>query len=282
MEKRGGGTLCLSLAAVFMATNGLFVKPLSNELSVADIVALRFILGLLVVCLFMKLARKRIATHDMRTELTMGAVGGITVLLYFHSMATVGVSVAVILLYTAPFFATLLSGYIIGERHNRKHALGLIGSFMGMVLILKPGFTMDIHLLAALGAGALFGLKMVLNRRLGSVDSAWTMTFYYLLIPSLIFLPYLVFNSNGLSMLTGENLILLAGLVLLSTAIGFLLQHEGFRSVRVTEGSVIMEGEAVIAVSIGVLVFGEAMDLMSILGGLMVLGSGAYLNYRVF
>jgi drug/metabolite transporter (DMT)-like permease len=278
VEQRSAGAACLFLAAAFMGANGLFVKPLAQDMPVAEIVFIRFTLALAVVAVAARAMRRSTATYDLRTQVAMGCVGGATILMYFHSISAVGISVAALLLYTAPFFATVLSRLMVGERHTGRHAAALLVSFTGMVLILKPGVSMDPGLLVALGAGALFGLKMVLNRRLGLVDSAWAITFYYLLVPALLLTPYVLTAPSGFVSPQGRHIPPIAGLVLVSTVAGFLLQHQGFRYVGVADGAVVMEAEAVFAVLFGVLVFHESLDALAVLGGVLVLASGFYLN----
>lgn len=274
----GAGSLLLS--GVFMATNGYFVKVLTPELPVWEVVGLRLALTLPAIVLLARALGKPIASRDMKGEVVFGLIGVIGVFGYFYGIATVGMSVAALLLYTAPFFGTLFSRVMLREKITVRHVIGLAVSFAGIVLIIKPGFAMEPGILVALVGGIFYGLKMVLNRRLGRIDSAWTMTYYFLMVPTVLFIPYAALNP-GFVVPSGSQLPLLAGLVLIPSIGGFLLQHHGLRLVRVTEGSVLLMSEAVAAAAIGILLFGESLDFATIAGGILILGSGAYLNSKV-
>jgi drug/metabolite transporter (DMT)-like permease len=260
-----------------MASLGFFVKPLSATLGVVEVVGLRFVLSLVVVVFLAFISGQRLVSGDLKAELLMGLVSGFVVLLYFVSINSVGVSLAALLLYTAPFFAALFSSVLLGERHGVGRIVALLFSFLGIVLIIRPSFALDVSLLLAVGAGVLYGFKMVLTRRVGRVDSTWVITFYFLLVPSVMFASYMMLHFDSFVVPSFRDVLLLFGLVIVSTVLGFLLQHHGFRLVEVGPGSVVLMTEAVVAVLIGVVVFGEFLDFLTVLGGFLVVSSGAYL-----
>jgi drug/metabolite transporter (DMT)-like permease len=272
--------LCLFLAASVMALSGLWVTPLSNHLPVWEVVGLRCIFTFLFVASYMGFTGKPHLSGKLGVELLMGAVGGLLILLYFYAIWSVGVSVAALLLYTSPFFAAVLSAALLGERFGLRHVAALTMSFSGMVLILKPGFSMDLGLLAGLMSGVLYGFRIVLNRMLAGVDSSWTMTYYYMLVPSAAFVAYVLVQPAGFVMPSLSDVPPLAGLVVVSSALGLLLQHQGFILVEAAEGSVIMMFEAVGAAFLGVIVFSEALSLSTVIGGILVVASGAYLSFK--
>jgi drug/metabolite transporter (DMT)-like permease len=281
MDGKARGALSLFAAASLMATNGLWFKPLSGTLPLHEIVGLRFVLTFACVAALAKAFGISVRSRNLPLEALMGAVGGGLILLYFGSIAALGVALAALLLYTAPFFATFISAAFLGERPTRRHAVALAASFAGITMILKPGLSMDPRLLVGVAAGLLYGVKMVLNRALGRVDGAWAMTYYYMLVPSACFALWFAADPYSFVPPTPADAIPLAGLVAVSSVLGLLLQHYGASLVGVAEASAVLMFEAVGAALIGVLAFGEALDALTVAGGLLVVVSGAYLNLTI-
>jgi drug/metabolite transporter (DMT)-like permease len=83
-----------------------------------------------------------------------------------------------------------------------KHVLwpGLVGGFLGIVLILKPGVdVINPGTLFALGAGVLQAVNMISLRQLSHTDRNHTVLFYYFVICSIVCLPLSLLTWNSLS-----------------------------------------------------------------------------------
>lgn len=116
---------------------------------------------------------------------------------YFVSVKCTTVSIAVLLLYTAPIYVTLLSPLTLKEPITRYSLLALILSLAGVILIIRPGAVfhdMDSMYLIGLGCGLISGLLyacMILTSRYlkgyytGTAQAAWA-----IVITLTIFLPY--------------------------------------------------------------------------------------------
>ncbi|MFH0861937.1 MAG: DMT family transporter [Candidatus Altiarchaeota archaeon] len=279
MDSRVMGVLSLVLASFFMGMNGVFLVPLNSRLPMWEIVGLRFVLTFVCVAILAAALGKGSKTKDLKGEVAMGLIGGVLILSYFLSIVSLGLSVAALLLYTAPLFGTVFSHFILGERIRRAHVICLMTAFIGLLMVLKPSLFLDPRLLVGVVAPVCYGFKMVYNRRLGRVDSTWVITYYYMLVPSVLFLAYLAMNSWAFVVPVMGDLPYLGGLVLLCSVIGLLLQHYGASVLDVSVSSVVLMSEAVFSVLFGIMVFGERLDAGTLVGGLLVIASGAYLGF---
>jgi drug/metabolite transporter (DMT)-like permease len=261
-----------------MGTNGIWLKSLSVRIPVWEIVGLRFVLTLLGVSILARLLKKSTRTSQIKLQLILGLCGGILILSYFLAIDALGLSVATILLYTAPVFGTVISHFFLKERMGKSQVIGMTLSFAGMILVLKPVSLSGSYAGIGLLAGMMYGLKMVLNRKLGETDSTWAITFYYMLVPSVLFVAYLSIAGHTAVWPISTDVLPLAGLVLVASVAGLLLQHYGASHVPVSESSVILMLEAVAATMFGVVLFNEALETRTIVGAAMIVASGAYLN----
>src|SRR5208283_2388030 len=75
---------------------------------------------------------------NRRYLILLGLLNTITGICYFSSIKYSGMSVAVLLLYTAPVYVNLLAPKILGE-NSRKSLLPLLLAVTGVLLIARPG-----------------------------------------------------------------------------------------------------------------------------------------------
>ncbi len=264
-----------------MSTNGIFVKHLAPVIPIQDVVALRFILTFAAIAFLAKAFRKTIKTSRMREELLMGFLSGLAILLYFISISTIGLSLSVILLYTAPVFASIASHRLVGERLTGGKVFWILAALAGIGLIVKPGFSLEVGIMAAFLSGVFYGLKMSLNRLLGTTDSAWTMTYYTLLVPTVFSLAYLLSSADSFVVPNGVQWVYIAGLVFFPTVLGFLAQHKGLALIETSKGSVLLMSEAVMASIWGILLYSESFDGLTVLGCIIVFISAFSLNRTI-
>ena len=279
LRKNGG--LSLFLGACLLSTNGIFVKILAQHMPTTNIVAIRFIGAVTVLSVIARVLGKKISTKNIKVEIILGFLTGATILSYFTAIPSVGLSLSIVLLYTAPFFAAIMSWPLLSEKLEKKDIICILASFAGILLIVKPGLSSDPMMFIALLAGFFYGMKMVCNRFLGLRDSTWTMTFYALLVPAIFSVGYIGFNFQSFPTPTLEEALLLGGLILIPTVAGFLLEHNGFKSISVSNGSTIMMSEVLIASLWGFLFFSETLDIQSLVGGALVVISGVALNTNI-
>lgn len=275
------GPFVMLASAAAMGTVGVFVKLL--DMPALEVASLRFVLALFIIFAITKSTRIRLHSFDARISTVMGLSGSLAILFYFLAIADVGISLAALLLYTAPIHADILS--LLFDR--RRPSLGVIAAILvsltGVCLLLRPSVDYSWGLVFGLLAGLFAGIKFYTTRRLALHDSAWTITFYYMLVGSVIavflFIADLAYFHTYV-IPSGIDWLYILGLVLISSVVGFMLQHYAFHFLSAPVGSSILITEAVFASLYAVLFFTEMLDPQAILGGVLVLASGAYLTMR--
>lgn len=196
---------------------------------------------------------------------------------YFQAMTLMSLSAAAILLYTAPCFVVLMSALLFQEKLNGRLILAVFLAFSGCCLVSglvgQETKISLIGLLYGLGSGfgyALYSIFGKLALRRGYASS--TINFYSCLLAALgaglifgVKAPVsLMFSSSG-----ALALCLLAGVV--TSYLPYLLYTFGLSGIEAGKASVMASVEPVVATLVGVFVYRESLNLYSLAGIALVL-----------
>ena len=198
-------------------------------------------------------------------------------LCFIYSFQNLPLATVYTIAFGSPLFLTVFSVLLLKEQVSRHRWIAVIVGFIGIIVIVRPGsecFNV-LTLLAILGS-ILYTLYLTLIRRDGHLDSGSTMVIYLMILTIAISLPTLPYFWNPLS-LSDIPLFMIVGF---GAASGHFLLTQAFRT---TDVSVLapFEYTAILwGTGIGYLVWGDIPDDYLIIGGAMVLGSGAYIIYK--
>lgn len=205
------------------------------------------------------------------------AVAGFMLLLsggYLTAAAFIPVGVAVILLYTAPFFVALITVLMGRDRMTAVKAATMVLAFAGVALAVGADFShLDSRGILA-GLAAAFGLVLMI-----AVAGSWMRRFQPLplsmLASLLLLLPigaYLAGTGRFALPLTGPGWIGLAGATL-CYLLGNLCWVMAMRLVAPIRMAVIMNLEMPISIAIGAIFLGERLSLLQLTGAGLVIGA---------
>jgi len=184
---------------------------------------------------------------------------------------------AAFLLDTGYVFSVLFSWIFLNEQVERKTALILLVSIVGVVLILKPlTLFQSFAEVLALVSGIIFGFNLIVTRKTQQYHDSMTTIFYLFLIPSIVlFLPTIYsFDTPSLN-----QMFYIIFLGVLSGAVPNFLFTSSLKNLKTFEAGIPALLEPVTASIIGWIVFSEILDVFSILGGALIIGSAFYLSF---
>ena len=158
--------LWILLAGALWGTMGLFVRRLNAcGLAAIEVTQIRMTAGLVIVGLYLLLFRRDLLRVRLRDLWCFFGTGIISLLLfsycYFRNMTYTSLSVAAILLYTAPAFVMLLSLLLFREKMTVNKVLALVLALAGCALVSGIGTGAGISgtgLLLGLGSGLFYAL----------------------------------------------------------------------------------------------------------------------------
>jgi len=211
-------------------------------------------------------------------HLLRSAVGLSAMWLVFSAYETMNLADVGAILFAAPLFLTALAGPVLGETVGARRWTAVMIGFVGVLLIVKPGTTaLQPAALGVLAAAFLFAVAMTLMRRLGSTESAATITFY--LSVFIVLVSLLLIAMFGWVTPTPADFLALAMIGLIGgTAQLFLTQ-----ALRLGEAAVISPlrySSIIWAVLFGYLFWGALPDMMVVGGLAIVISSGLYILHR--
>ncbi len=204
---------------------------------------------------------------------------------YFTTMNQAGVSIAVILLYTAPAFVTVLSFLFLKEKLNRKKLIAVLTTIIGCALITGlSGSNANLtamSFLIGLGSGFGYALYTIFGKFALRKYSSYTVTFYTFLVASAALIPLTRIWERMDLFLTVDALLLSLGLGLIPTVVAYILYTKGLEKTEGSKAAIIATIEPVVACIIGVAIFGEFFGFAQALGALFILGSVIAVNVNI-
>jgi drug/metabolite transporter (DMT)-like permease len=225
---------------------------------------------------------RRDAFRDRRATLALGVLAlcdAANAALYFAAVQRGPVTVAVLTHYLAPLLIALAAPWVLRERRSTRALLGAPLTLVGLALILgTPQGGLADPWTALLGGGSAF---FFMANVLASKEAA--RSFSPLAINSLHAIPsalllLLFFGRGALPPAFDSSVLQVAAGTLLCGIAGNSLFYSGLRHVptaTATAGALTYL-EPLTAALVGVLVFGEALGPLGLLGGLIVLASGVW------
>lgn len=236
------------------------------------------LLGLLPVVLTQERCLPRLKWADLKFFAAFGLVNGALYnIFYFTSVDLVGVTTAVILLYTAPAFATLFAWAAFGERLSRGKTAAVVLSLAGCFLVVKGYDLASLRLnlvgvLAGLGSGVTYGLYGIFGKKARERHSAWATVFYCTLFGT-VFLT-LAHPPRGIAAAAGFPFWLNALLLgLWGSLVPWLSYTIGVSQVEASRAAVVASIEPVVGVVLATTLLGERLDLLQALGMVLVLAA---------
>lgn len=205
---------------------------------------------------------------------------------YYKTMSLTSLSVAAVLLYTAPFFVVIMSVFIFKQPLTVKKCAACVTAFVGCCLVTGAFGTGEKLSAAAIVFGLLTGFgyslytvfsRLLLDRGYNS----YTITFYTFGFALLGCIPFTDFKSAAIVCINAPAVVPVAFLMaVFNTVIPYLLYTVGLCGVDASIAPIIAMVEPVVATVIGAAVYAEPITLSGAAGILIVLASVSVLNFK--
>lgn len=292
MKKKTGSILFVLAAGIMWGCMGLLVRPLSDiGLVTMDICFLRGVVTFVVMFAGLLLFDRSALKIKLKDVWCFVGTGALSVsffnFCYFKTITLTSLSVAAVLLYTAPAFVMVMSFFLFKESMTKKKIVALVLAFIGCVLVsgivTGSGALNAKGILVGLGAGFGYALYSIFGRyALQRGYRSMTITFYTFLFASLTTV-FLVDVSSIINIVGTHSRLGMYGafMILFVTLFPYLCYTKGLSGMENGTASVIASVEPVVATVLGILIYKEEMTLVNGLGMVFVLLSIVVLNGNV-
>ena len=200
--------------------------------------------------------------------------GTVGLILNFYAIDRLGLADSNILNKLSPFFAIIMSVFLLKEKANKVEWLSVAIAFIGAIFVIKPSFQITsvyglIGLLGGLGAGVAYTFVRKLGKQ-GERGPVIVMCFST--FSCLVTVPFLIMNYVPMS---GEQWIflLLAGAAATG---GQLSITKAYTKAPAKEISVFDYSQIVFAALLGFLFLHEIPDCYSIIGYVIIIGIAVF------
>ena len=275
--------LMILSAGILWGCMGLFVRHLNEAgLATMDLVFLRCLITAAGMGIWLLICDRRLFRIRIRDIWVFFGTGILSIIFfnfcYFRAITIMSLSVAAVLLYTAPAIVMVLSFFLFHEKFTGRKIIALILTFAGCMFVtgvFSGGQkTSPAGILIGLGAGLGYALYSIFSRyALEKGYHILTIIFYTFLISAVggLFLSHPAFVVT--TAFSSWTVILWSlGFGFAATVFPYLLYTTGLSHVENGQASIIASVEPVMATALSILVYHEGMTAGVLLGMVMVLG----------
>ena len=269
------GICFIVLAAAGFSLMSVFVR-LAGPLPVMQKVFFRNLVAALVAIIMLRRAKEpfRIGKGNRMAVFLRSFVGMLGVIANFCSIDHLPIADSTMLNKFSPFFAILMSLFILGERPVKRDWLCLLVALSGAALVIKPGLGLtSLPALVGLFGGFCAGTAYTFVRKAGQGGvKGPVIILTFSIFSCVMVLPFMLagYESMGVRQLV---FLLLSGC---AAALGQLGITMAYTYAPAKEISVYDYIQVVFAALFGFLLFRELPDLFSVLGYLLIIGTAIY------
>lgn len=276
------GAALMVLAMIGFALEDMLIKFMASDLPVGQIVGMLGLGSALVLAPVLILRREPLFSRDMMTPpIALRALGELVGTIGFvTAIALITLSTASAILQANPLVVTLGAALFLNEPVGWRRWSAILVGFCGVLMIIRPGFD-GFSWESLFAVQGVFGLALrdLATRRVPPRTSSLQLSFlaFLVLIPAAAIM--LVAGDTPMAPVSVQNGIWL-GLALMIGIVGYYAIVAAMRVGEVSFVTPFRYSRILFALIIGVTVFGEEPDAMTLTGAAVIVASGLYTLWR--
>ena len=275
------GILFMILAMAGFACEDLFIKMLSENLPISEIIIILGFSGSIIFLIIGLLTKAPIFHQGLLTTpviiRTLCELFG--ALFFVLAIALTPLSSASAIIQVMPLLVTIGAAIFFKEKVGWRRWTAVFVGFIGVLLILRPGFGsfMPASIFALLGATFLAGRDLA-TRAIEVKLPSVTISLYAFLafgVSGIMLIPF----SSEMLVPSSKDILFFAG----ASAFGVIAYYSIVIAARTGEMSVISPfrySRLVFAMLLSIIVLSERPDMLTLLGAAIIVASGVYTFIR--
>ena len=269
------------LAWVVLPIMDGFAKYLSKDLPVLQITWARYFFTVFWTLPFMFIFFRKNLTFSQNPKLQI--LRGLTLfsanICFFYSISIISMAKALTLAFVAPLVTTALSPILLGEKVGIKRWTAVIVGFIGSLVVIRPGFIeFNLATVAALGTGCLYGVYLIITRKLHSTDNpllTLLLTGIVGATVSTFFVPIVWVNPTNVQWLW-------LAIMGIFACLGHILLIYSLRYADASKLAPFGYFEIITNIILGYYIFNDFPDFLTFCGLFIIIFSGVYIFKREF
>ena len=266
MSRNIRAILLMTLSVGMLAALDGIVKIVANlGLHPFEIAFFRNVFGLIaLIPFFMRIGFNELKTKRLKFHLTRGCIHSASMITWFWALTVIPLADATALSFMVPVFASIGAIFIMREPSQMSRWISIVIGFIGMIVILRPGFA-DITLgtWLVVGGTIFVATSKLMTKSLSRTDSPSTIVAYMSLTLTVVSFALAVFVWTWPTLEMWLWFIALGGM----GSIAHVIQAQAYKDGDVTLVEPATFLRLVWAALVGFLVFGEVPQIWSWIGG---------------
>ena len=268
-------SLWMIAASLLFACMGVCVKLGAAQFAAAELVFWRGFIATLILGAYVLVRRLPLSTPHLRTHVTRGVAGFVSLVMYFYAISMIPLATAVTLNYTSPLFLALLLALWLKEPVRRGFYGALAAGFVGVVFLLQPTLAQDQApgALFGLGSGIISSIAYLNVRRLGELgEPEWRTVFYFSALSALGGLPWLL-SAAPFHAIDARGWLLLIGVGGFG-ALAQLCMTAAYKRGKTLVSASLAYSTVIFSSAFGALLWGEILAWQAWAGIVLIVASG--------
>lgn len=270
MDNKPRAIVLMILSGLAFALMGAMVK-FAGPIPLAEKVLFRNMVSLFIAFISLKKSGASMfgKKENQKFLLSRSMLGLSGVLLYFYAINNINLGNSAILNKLSPFFVTIFAALFLKEKISKIQIPALFVVFIGAVLIIKPTTNFDlVPSLAGVASAICAGGAYTLVRYLKNKENPATIVFYFSLVSVIGMIPLTAMNFVMPTARQAAFLVMIG----VFAAMGQFTLTYAYKMAPASEVSIFNYMSVVFSAIVGLVLFKEVMDPLSMVGTSMIIG----------
>ena len=279
------GIIWILISVSFASVMSILVKELGQTFDSRSLVLFRAGLLTIFLCvpvIVLPTFNRRLRFSKPYLHIFRGLLIAFSTHLGFFTLTILPIATTVVLFFTAPIFATILSIFINREDVGLRRWLAVILGFLGVLIVLQPGFEGSYTaMLTALLSSFLFALALAFSRNIVLADGSLSAYISSVLITFIVSLP-LAYTTLA-NMDFHISFYVTIGLISLLAVTSFLRGIGDIQAYHYGEAAVLAPITYLRLIIVGIFgyfIWGEIPNNLTLLGAFIIICAAIYIGQR--
>lgn len=260
------------IASFCFALVPIIIKSL-KDIPLMEVVFFRNFVSMLIIPLILFWRKIPIYGNNKNLLLLRGLFGYLGIVGMYYAYTKMPIVDAVAIHRLSPFFVMILSVFLLKENITSKHVYIIFLAFFGALIVIKPGFRVDIlPAIIALAATLCVSMSHVILRQLRLTDTFLVIINYFAYISGFLSIFFLILQGNFIFPKYYDlTKLLLIGIISIGAQVGVTLAYNYAPASKI---SVYLYTQILFATILEYLFLGVFSDFLALIGASIIVLAG--------
>jgi len=218
-------------------------------------------------------------TKNLKLHILRACCGLVTFYMMTHGFHVLGMATSYTLIFAAPFIATIMSIFVMGEKIRIYRWCAIAAGFTGVLVVLRPGFIpLEPAALGIVLAAFAYATGTMVIRKVGDKEPLLCFSMFGSMAQLIVFGGYMLYK--GEMHLPALNHLWFFGATAFIHMFANFAVSRAFGSGEISVVAPFHYVQLLWGVIFGYFIFHNVIDMWTAIGGAIIVGSGIYMIHR--